>query len=155
MLKVNYIVQDQHLVETYLQQSFVQKHHLLTRVIDNGFNVSTYLKDKAIGLLNAERPAQRKKSKTQEKIEVDRNSDIQHPRLFHKLRTWRNERADELGRPPYGVLTQKALIGITNELPISGRELLRMPGFGKKSLEMFGREILAIVQEYIDDGMQP
>ncbi len=139
------------------KQSFAQKHHLLTRVVANGFNVSTYLKDKAMGLLGAEPSAkrERKRSATQEKIEVDRNADIRHPRLFLKLRAWRSGRADELGRPAYGVLTQKALIGIVNELPISGRELLRMPGFGKKSLEMFGREILAIVQEYLDDGMQP
>ena len=140
-----------------LKQSFAQKAHLLTRVVDNGFSISTYLKDKAIGMLGADTTAkrERKRSKADEKIEVDRNADIRHPRLFHKLRAWRSERADELGRPVYGVLTQKALIGIVNELPISGRELLRMPGFGKKSLEMFGREILAIVQEYIDDGMQP
>ena len=136
-----------------LKQSFAQKRHLLARVVENGFNVSTYLKDKAVGLLNADQPAkrERKKSAVPEKIEVDRNADIRHPRLFLKLRAWRSERADELGRPVYGVLTQKALIGITNELPTSGRELLRMPGFGKKSLEMFGKEILAIVQEYIDD----
>ena len=140
-----------------LKQSFAQKIHLLTRVVDNGFSISTYLKDKAVGMLGADTTAkrERKRSKADEKIEVDRNADIRHPRLFHKLRAWRSERADELGRPVYGVLTQKALIGIVNELPISGRELLRMPGFGKKSLEMFGREILAIVQEYIDDGMQP
>lgn len=140
-----------------LKQSFAQKIHLLTRVVDNGFSVSTYLKDKAIGLLNADTTTkrERKRGKVDEKIEVDRNADIQHPRLFHKLRAWRSARAEELGRPVYGVLTQKALIGIVNELPISGRELLRMPGFGKKSLEMFGREILTIVQEYIDDGMQP
>ena len=135
------------------KQSFGQKHHLLTRVVANGFNVSTYLKDKAMGLLNADQTAKRErtKSKAQEKIEVDRNADIRHPRLFHKLRAWRNERAEELGRPAYGVLTQKALIGIANELPTSGRELLRMPGFGKKSLEMFGKEILAIVEEYIEN----
>ena len=140
-----------------LKQSFAQKVHLLTRVVDNGFSISTYLKDKAIGMLGADTTAkrERKRSKADEKIEVDRNADIRHPRLFHKLRAWRSARADELGRPVYGVLTQKALIGIVNELPTSGRELLRMPGFGKKSLEMFGREILAIVQEYIDDGMQP
>ena len=135
------------------KQSFAQKHHLLTRVVANGFNVSTYLKDKAMGLLNADQTAKRErtKSKAQEKIEVDRNADIRHPRLFHKLRAWRNERAEELGRPAYGVLTQKALIGIANELPTSARELLRMPGFGKKSLEMFGKEILAIVEEYIEN----
>ena len=135
-----------------LQQSFAQKRHLLARVIARGFSVTSYLKDKAVGLLNAEQPAKReRKSKAVEKIEVDRNSDIKHPKLFHKLRAWRADRAEELRRPVYGVLTQKALIGIVNELPISGRELLRMPGFGKKSLEMFGKEILAIVQEYIED----
>lgn len=135
-----------------LQQSFAQKRHLLARVVARGFSVTSYLKDKAVGLLNAEQPAKReRKSKAVEKIEVDRNSDIKHPKLFHKLRAWRADRAEELGRPVYGVLTQKALIGIVNELPISGRELLRMPGFGKKSLEMFGKEILAIVQEYIED----
>ena len=135
-----------------LQQSFAQKRHLLARVVARGFSVTSYLKDKAVGLLNAEQPAKReRKSKAVEKIEVDRNSDIKHPKLFHKLRAWRADRAEELGRPVYGVLTQKALIGIVNELPTSGRELLRMPGFGKKSLEMFGKEILAIVQEYIED----
>ena len=136
-----------------LKQSFGQKRHLLARVVENGFNVSAYLKDKAMGLLSTDQlvKRERKKSAVPEKIEVDRNADIRHPRLFHKLRAWRSERADELGRPVYGVLTQKALIGIANELPTSGRELLRMPGFGKKSLEMFGREILAIVQEYLEN----
>ena len=137
-----------------LKQSFAQKRHLLARVVGNGFNVSAYLKDKAMGLLNADQPAkrERKKSAVPEKIEVDRNADIRHPRLFHKLRAWRSKRADELGRPVYGVLTQKALIGIANVLPTSDRELLRMPGFGKKSLEMFGKEILAIVQEYLENN---
>ena len=140
-----------------LKQSFAQKRYLLARVVENGFSVSAYLKDKAVGLLNAEQPAkrERKKNAVPEKIEVDRNADIRHPRLFSRLRAWRATRAEELGRPVYGVLTQKALIGITNELPTSGRELLRMPGFGKKSLEMFGKEILAIVDEYIEDGMLP
>ena len=134
-------------------QSFAQKTYLLQRVIAGGFSVSSYLKDKALGLLSVEQSGKRKKkSATQEKIEVDRNSDIRHPKLFHALRKWRAMRAEELGRPVYGVLTQKALIGITNELPISGKELLRMPGFGKKSLEMVGKEILAIVQEYMENN---
>lgn len=138
-----------------LQQSFAQKRYLLAQVIANGFTTSSYLKDKAVGMLRAEQPAkrERKKGKAQEKIDVDRNSDIRHPRLFKRLRAWRAQRADELGRPAYNVLTQRALIGIVNELPVSGRELLRMPGFGKKSLEMFGKEILAIVQEYVDDTL--
>ncbi|MBR5841150.1 MAG: AAA family ATPase [Bacteroidaceae bacterium] len=143
------------IVETLytLNQTFAQKLHLLSRVTQQGFTVADYLKAKATGLLSVEpTKRERKKSATTEKIDVDRNSDIRHPKLFHTLRQWRAARAEELGRPVYGVLTQKSLIGIANELPMSGRELLRMPGFGKKSLEMFGKEILAIIQEYIEDN---
>lgn len=134
-----------------LQQSFAQKRHLLQRVVEGGFSVTSYLKEKAIGLLASEQTAKRK-SRAADKLDVDRNSDIRHPRLFLRLRAWRAARAEELGRPAFGVLSQKALVAIVNELPVSGRELLRMPGFGKKSLQMFGKEILAIVQEYIEDN---
>ena len=143
------------IVETLytLNQTFAQKLHLLSRVVQQGFTVADYLKAKATGFLSVEPiKRERKKSVAPEKIDVDRNSDIRHPKLFHTLRQWRAVRAEELGRPVYGVLTQKSLIGIANELPMSGRELLRMPGFGKKSLEMFGKEILALIQEYIEDN---
>ena len=143
------------IVETLytLNQTFAQKLHLLRRATQQGFTVADYLKAKATGFLCLEpTKRERKKSAATDKIDVDRNSDIRHPKLFHTLRQWRAARAEELGRPVYGVLTQKSLIGITNELPMSGSELLCMPGFGKKSLEMFGKEILAIIQEYIEDN---
>ena len=142
-----------------LRQSFTQKRHLLTRVVDHGFSVSTYLKDKAVGMLSTESTAKRTRERkpstaTMTKVDVERNADILHPQLFARLRSWRSQRAEELGRPVYGVLTQKSLIGITNCLPTSERELLRMPGFGRKTLEMFGQEILAIVSEYKEDMEQ-
>ena len=135
-----------------LQQSFALKHYLLKRVIDNGFNVSAYLKDKAIGVLQAEQKEKRegKKSKVLEKIDVDRNADIKNPILFNQLRRWRAKRAEELERPVYGIITQRALIGIVNELPTTEKELLRMPTFGKKTLQMFGEEILRMVKGYVE-----
>jgi hypothetical protein len=135
-----------------LQQSFALKRYLLKRVIDNGFNVSAYLKDKAIGVLQAEQKEKRegKKSKVLEKIDVDRNADIKNPILFNQLRRWRAKRAEELERPVYGIITQRALIGIVNELPTTEKELLRMPTFGKKTLQMFGEEILEMVRRYVE-----
>jgi hypothetical protein len=135
-----------------LQQSFALKRYLLKRVIDNGFNVSAYLKDKAIGVLQAEQKEKRegKKSKVLEKIDVDRNADIKNPILFNQLRRWRAKRAEELERPVYGIITQRALIGIVNELPTTEKELLRMPTFGKKTLQMFGEEILRMVKGYVE-----
>ena len=139
-----------------LQQSFALKHYLLKRVIDNGFNVSAYLKDKAIGVLQAEQKEKRegKKSKVLEKIDVDRNADIKNPILFNQLRRWRAKRAEELERPVYGIITQRALIGIVNELPTTQKELLRMPTFGKKTLQMFGEEILEMVRRYLEKGVR-
>ena len=138
-----------------LQQSFALKRYLLKRVIDNGFNVSAYLKDKAIGVLQAEQKEKRegKKSKVLEKIDVDRNADIKNPILFNQLRRWRAKRAEELERPVYGIITQRALIGIVNELPTTQKELLRMPSFGKKTLQMFGEEILEMVKGYLEKGV--
>lgn len=135
-----------------LQQSFALKRYLLGRIIEKGFNVSTYLKDKAIGVLQAEQKEKReaRKAKAEGKIDVDRNADIKNPILFNQLRRWRAKRAEELERPVYGIITQRSLIGIVNELPTTEKELLRMPGFGKKTLKMFGEEILRMVKEYIE-----
>ncbi|MBR2017175.1 MAG: AAA family ATPase [Prevotella sp.] len=135
-----------------LQQSFALKRYLLGRIIEKGFNVSAYLKDKAIGVLQAEQKEKRegRKTKAEGKIDVDRNADIKNPILFNQLRRWRAKRAEELERPVYGIITQRSLIGITNELPTTEKELLRMPGFGKKTLKMFGEEILRMVKEYIE-----
>lgn len=135
-----------------LQQSFALKRYLLGRIIEKGFNVSTYLKDKAIGVLQAEQKEKReaRKAKAEGKIDVDRNADIKNPILFNQLRRWRAKRAEELERPVYGIITQRSLIGITNELPTTEKELLRMPGFGKKTLKMFGEEILRMVKGYIE-----
>lgn len=135
-----------------LQQSFALKRYLLGRIIEKGFNVSAYLKDKAIGVLQTEQKEKReaRKTKAEGKIDVDRNADIKNPILFNQLRRWRAKRAEELERPVYGIITQRSLIGIVNELPTTEKELLRMPGFGKKTLKMFGEEILRMVKEYIE-----
>lgn len=135
-----------------LQQSFVLKRYLLGRIIEKGFNVSAYLKDKAIGVLQAEQKEKRegRKTKAEGKIDVDRNADIKNPILFNQLRRWRAKRAEELERPVYGIITQRSLIGIVNELPTTEKELLRMPGFGKKTLKMFGEEILRMVKGYVE-----
>jgi len=51
--------------------------------------------------------------------------------------------------PAYVIMSQMALIGITNLLPQDSKQLLRVPGVGKAILSRFGAEILQIVQESI------
>ena len=79
---------------------------------------------------------------------TDVSMDIQHPELFERLRAWRNAEAARLNLPAYTVLAQKALIGISNLLPLDKTMLLRIPYIGKKSVEKYGDEILEKVRAY-------
>ena len=44
-------------------------------------------------------------------------------------------------------MQQKALLGVANTLPTSGKELLKIPGIGKKVMEKYGKKLLEIVDE--------
>ena len=76
------------------------------------------------------------------------SSDIRHPQLYARLRTWRNREAERLKLPVYAILQQKALLGVANTLPTSSRELLAIPGIGPKIVERYGAALLELVDEY-------
>ena len=107
------------------------------------FSVKGYLEAKARAMI--EKPRMRQK-KTTEKQEI--NNDILHPNLYNALRNWRNEEAKRQGLPAYTVLHQKAILGIANTLPSSSKEMLAVPGIGKKVLERYGVQLLEIVDKY-------
>ena len=81
-----------------------------------------------------------------EKVEV--SSDVLHSKLYETLRNWRNKEAERLKLPVYTVLQQKALLGISNTLPTNSKELLAVPGIGKKIMERYGAVLLDMVDEY-------
>lgn len=58
------------------------------------------------------------------------------------------KQADRLKLPVYTVLQQKALLGICNTLPVDSRELLKIPGIGKKVIEKYGSSLLEIVDGF-------
>ena len=85
-----------------------------------------------------------KKAHKEESIKVTK--DIQNPRLYKKLIAWRTEKMREQGLPAYCIMHQRAIIGIANNEPRDKYTLLRIPSIGKKSVEKYGDEILAIVR---------
>lgn len=111
--------------------------------MSSGFSVSGYLQVKAKAMI--EKP-KTKPSKTSGKVNVP--DDILHPDLYNILRQWRREEAAALNLPAYTVLHQKALLGMANTLPTSSRELLAIPGIGKKVAERYGAKLLDIVNNY-------
>ncbi|MGL4292411.1 MAG: HRDC domain-containing protein, partial [Bacteroidales bacterium] len=115
----------------------------------DGFFIKNYLDRKAKASISV--PKKKSTGSTIKKVEI--SSDIQHPELYNRLRAWRKNTAEEMNVPVYNIFHQKALLGLTNKMPSSRNELLAIPGVGKKIVENFGQQIIAIIDEYkVDTG---
>ena len=75
-------------------------------------------------------------------------SDIDHPELFEILRDWRTAKASELDIARFQILYQRVLIQIVVFLPDTQKDLLKIPGVGKKTIENYGKEIVEHVRAY-------
>jgi DNA helicase-2/ATP-dependent DNA helicase PcrA len=65
--------------------------------------------------------------------------------LFEALRTWRADRARDLGQPAYCVFTDATLAAIAERKPADVAELVTIPGIGQAKLDKFGADVLALV----------
>lgn len=126
-----------------LQQEVEVKVATLDAAVAGGFTVMGHLQAKAKAMIEKPKAKTRKVS---DKVEVP--EDIVHPDLYQILRQWRKEEAASMNLPVYTVLHQKALLGIANTLPTDGRQLLTIPGIGKKVVERYGAKLLEIVNDY-------
>ncbi|WP_338018126.1 ATP-dependent DNA helicase UvrD2 [Streptomyces taklimakanensis] len=64
--------------------------------------------------------------------------------LYERLREWRSVQARRLGQPAYCVFTDKTLMAIAEALPGDEAELSRIPGVGRRKLDRFGADVLAL-----------
>ncbi|NGO72071.1 ATP-dependent DNA helicase UvrD2 [Streptomyces sp. SB3404] len=64
--------------------------------------------------------------------------------LYERLREWRAEQARLLGQPPYCVFTDKTLLAIAETVPGDDAALARISGVGRRKLERFGADVLAL-----------
>ncbi|TAJ14231.1 helicase [Marinilabiliaceae bacterium JC017] len=117
------------------------KHECLTACL-HGFETRDYLSARAKAHIQA--PA--KKRSTTDEPDIDT---VKYPKLFHQLRTWRKGVADEADKPAFWVASQKVLVQITNQLPLNFLVLRNIKGIGKKKLNEFGPQILAIVNDFV------
>ncbi len=76
------------------------------------------------------------------------DSYIAHPDLYGTLKSWRNQRADDLSVEPYMILPQKALMELITNLPVTIPGLKKVKGFGAKKISQFGKEIVQMIVEY-------
>ena len=131
---------------TSLQEGYDEKMATL-RACGEGFSVASFLRAKTDAIVSAKADEARKKGK--EKY-ASLSADILHPELYERLREWRKDEADAQNYPAYMVLAQKALINIANLMPANEAELLQVQGVGKGIVSRYGEDILAVVEECVE-----
>ncbi len=112
------------------------------KACQSGFNVNSYLSARAKASI------EKTPKKTLLKSEEAASTNLNHPELFVTLKKWRLQKASEHNTQAFGILHQKCLISIVNELPSNLMELKKIKGIGKQKLKAFGKDILEIIDLY-------
>ncbi|MBF0361771.1 MAG: AAA family ATPase [Oligoflexia bacterium] len=123
---------------------------------NNGFYVSNYLKAQTNAVIDCLKSNSTSNSTsisaitsiTSKATTSLTNLDIEHPKLFNKLKSWRQTRARELNTTEPMVLSQKNLLLICNHLPTTNEELKLISGLGKKKIKKYASDLLKITNEY-------
>jgi hypothetical protein len=118
------------------------------RVCVSGFEIKKILDARAKALIEKELPKS-KKQKAKDHLNLEA---IPHPQLYALLRSWRYEKASELGIPAYMIFSQKALIELVNFLPTHLKTLKQINGLGNKKIEQFGEDIVQMIQHYCQEN---
>lgn len=78
-------------------------------------------------------------------------AEIPDTALARELKSWRFDRAKEIGKPAFVVFSNAALAGIAHLRPTTLTELMEVPGIGQSKLNAYGEEIVSIVQSHMED----
>ncbi|RUT78338.1 HRDC domain-containing protein [Ancylomarina longa] len=111
------------------------------KACSKGFVIGEYLDSRAQAILQ-KATARKKKAK-----EISEEN-IEHPELFNLLRKWRKEISEKNDVPAFYIASQKSMVELANKLPYTSDQLKNIHGMGKKKIERYGKDIMAIVLEY-------
>ncbi|MDD3586297.1 MAG: DNA helicase RecQ [Thermoguttaceae bacterium] len=69
--------------------------------------------------------------------------------LFEQLRQRRKEVALERGVPPYAIFTDKTLLDMANNKPVTEEDMLKISGVGERKMTTYGAAFLELITEYV------
>ncbi|MBW1890049.1 MAG: HRDC domain-containing protein [Deltaproteobacteria bacterium] len=110
---------------------------------EKGFSPSSYLR--AVSAAEIDFLPQKNK-KTQPPTYTE--ADVDHPELFQSLKEWRSRKAEEKEVAHFHILHQQVLIQIAVSLPDNMADLRKIKGVGKKTVEKYGEDLVALVAGY-------
>lgn len=108
----------------------------------NGFDTGKYLR----AISKAEIKTKTKKVKAPAITYTE--TDVDHPKLYKKLKDWRDKRAKGENLTPFQVMHLKTIIQIAVNLPDSIAALKSIKGIGDRLTSRYGDEIVEMVREY-------
>jgi len=91
------------------------------------------------------------KGRASPKDEPEPALSVEQMRLYDALKAWRTRKAAELSLPSFTIFHNKHLRAMAVAHPTSIRDLIAMPGIGRRKAERFGPEVLRII-EHGDPG---
>lgn len=83
-----------------------------------------------------------------------RTANLSMDTTYDRLRQWRRERAREIRRPAYFVLSNAHLEHLALACPTTEEELAACPGFGPKRLAEYGEGLLALLRQAAAEGLE-
>ena len=120
--------------------------------LEQGFTPDRYLRARADAQIEFEQKA-KTTAKQPKQAPITTTS---HPLLYQELHKWRQQEAAEQGVAPYRILHNSVLLGLAEALPGDERTLLTVRGFGKKSVDSYGDDLLELIEDYCDiEGVEP
>ncbi|CAH1001732.1 ATP-dependent RecD-like DNA helicase [Neolewinella maritima] len=115
-------------------------------VLGEGFHPDTYLRARADATIEFE---QRAKSSSGKKTSSTAGASS-HPILYQELAKWRTKTAEDQGIAAYRILHNAVLLRLADTLPRDAAAILQVEGFGEKSREAYGDELLVLIEKYCD-----
>jgi hypothetical protein len=109
---------------------------------DPGFSPARYLRSLSRAALATEAP--KKTSAAAQPLE----SDIAHPDLYQTLKDWRERKAVEVQVQANQIVPLRVLIQISTILPDTRKALSALRGMGKKTMTLYGDDLLEHVIRY-------
>ena len=132
------------------------KQSLMLLFADTPFSTEAYIQEKARVLLkfDSQAPAAKAKKRHAPKIKLTEATEenvVNAPltddslSLFNKLRQWRKEEADKIGRPAFCIAYDRALQEICEVMPRDIDTLAAISSFGHSRAERYGERLLEII----------
>lgn len=85
------------------------------------------------------------------KNKVVQNIEDYDEELYEELRKLRTEIAQEAGKPPFIVFTDRSLIDMSAKYPLTDSDFLDINGVGDVKLQEYGEAFLSLIKEYVSN----